>query len=157
MLLIFLMAYAECGLALFGVNDVKFCNLSNSLISIMSLAGRKFDYEEITDKNMVKTRIYYTSFVLIVYVLLVLHASLGILLAAYDEVSVTVKTKKSKLTTVIHLFFLSLCDLLYLVFRRKRRVRKKVDLDEEGEWEVDHHFIPQMVSRLTHKRKQSIK
>ncbi|XP_030241980.1 polycystic kidney disease 2-like 1 protein [Drosophila navojoa] len=155
-LLIFLMAYAECGLALFGVNDVKFCSLSNALISIMSLAGRKFAYQEITDKNKVKTGIYYISFVLIVYVLLVLHVCLGILVAAYDEVSATLQTKKTKVTTVIRMFFISLYDLLYWLIFRKRRVRKKVDIDAEGEWEVDHHLIPQMVSSLTAKRTHSI-
>ncbi|EDW12751.2 polycystic kidney disease 2-like 2 protein [Drosophila mojavensis] len=156
-LLIIIMAYAECGLVLFGVNDAKFCSLSNSLISIMSLAASKFAYEEITDKNKVITRIYYISFVLLVYVLLVLHACLSILLAAYDEVSATVKTRKSKLIVVFRMFFISLYDLLYLVFCRKRKFRQKVDVDEEGEWEVDHHFIPQMVSSLTAKRKHPIK
>lgn len=123
----------------------------------MSLAASKFAYEEITDKNMVITRIYYISFVLLVYVLLVLHACLSILLAAYDEVSATVKTRKSKLIVVFRMFFISLYDLLYLVFCRKRKFRQKVDVDEEGEWEVDHHFIPQMVSSLTAKRKHPIK
>lgn len=135
MLVTFIMAYAECGLALFGDCEYKFSSLGNAIITMMGLSVCKFRYEDLIEKDEWKTRVFYMSFVFVVYVLLMLHAFLGIVNTAYEEANLNSETKRPKLLEVIRLFFQKVYDLLYLILCRKRRLREEINTDAVDEWE----------------------
>lgn len=145
------MAYAECGMTFFGHNDKQFYNLESSLLTMVSLVVGEFRFDSFKVKET-KTRIYFMSFVIIVYALL-LFAFLAIINCTYDEIQASMKTRAFKLGLVIRLFFRSLYDLIYYIFCGKRKKRVKHDKDMKSELATDQRIDPQEAAQRAAMRR----
>ncbi|XP_064551366.1 polycystin-2-like protein 2 isoform X1 [Drosophila montana] len=147
-----LMAYAECGRALFGDKDEQFYNLESSILTMMRWVVGDSMYDSFKMKEL-KAGIYYMSFVIIVYALL-LFAFLVIINCTYDEIQSSMQTRASKLGLLIRLFFRSLYDLLYFIFCGKRKKRAKDDEDLKSELASDQRIDPQEAAERAAMRRQ---
>ncbi|EDW64212.2 uncharacterized protein Dvir_GJ17340, isoform D [Drosophila virilis] len=146
------MAYAECGMTFFGHIDKQFYNLSSALLTMVRWVVGEFRFNSFKVKEM-KTGIYFISFVIIVYALL-LFAFLAIINCTYDEIQASMKTRASKLGLIIRLFFRSLYDMIYYIFCGKRKKRAKHDKDMRSELATDQRIDPQEAAERAAMRRQ---
>ncbi|XP_032592165.1 polycystic kidney disease 2-like 1 protein [Drosophila grimshawi] len=150
-----IVAYAQCGMAFFEGHDKQFRDLTTSMLTMVRMLMCDFSYEDLFNMNHFVTRIYYLSFVVVVYAMLV-FAMLAIVNSTYDEVRSFAQTRPTKLGLVIGLFFRSVYDRLYRLVRRKRKERVEYDQDVKGELEFDQRIGPQMAAEKDVLRRRAL-
>ncbi|KAH8377221.1 hypothetical protein KR093_004325 [Drosophila rubida] len=145
------MAYTQCGMVLFGGMDPQFRNMLSSIVTIVRWTVGNSNFADMSYSNIVITRIYYISFVIVVFIIL-LFAFQAIINDTYDEIKHIALTRPSQLGKVLKLYFRSLCDLLYFVVCGKRKRRPPIDVDAKAELESDRRVDPQQAAAMAAMR-----
>ncbi|KAM8716787.1 hypothetical protein ACLKA7_003626 [Drosophila subpalustris] len=145
------MAYAQCGMTLFGGNDPQFRNLLTSILTMMRWTVGNTQNDKMPNFSQSITWIYYVSYVIFVHIML-LFSFQAIMINIYDEVKQVAMTRPSQLGTVIALFLRNICDKFCLLICVKRRQRSPVDLDAKGEYESDKRIDPRQAAAIAAMR-----
>ncbi|XP_017844970.1 polycystin-2-like [Drosophila busckii] len=139
------LAYAQCGIILFGNKNRYFRNLLISMWTMARWIAGDFKYTDLKKSNPTWAAIYYVSFVSYVYIGL-LQAFLVIINTTYDEVKSGVQTRPSQLWATITLLF----KKPYYWIRRK--MMENPDVDAQGAFQSDHRIDPKLAAVLASQR-----
>ncbi|XP_034474307.1 polycystic kidney disease 2-like 2 protein [Drosophila innubila] len=113
-------------------------------------------YDKMPKYNQITTWIYYISFVIFVYIMLMLSYQ-AIVINTYDEVKQVVMTRPSQLGTVIKLFIRDIYDLIYLLVCGKRKQRPLIDLDVKSEHGSEQRIDPRQAAEMAAMRQMEQK
>lgn len=125
-----LMAYASCGQVLFGGYDEQF---RNGLTSVMTML--RWTVGDIRTKEATYSKeiwIYYISFIILVYIIL-LFSFRAIIINTFTKIKKVVELSRNRLYDTLYLYFRDFSDWLYWFIWRKRIVRPQLDIDARQE------------------------
>ncbi|XP_037955786.1 polycystic kidney disease 2-like 1 protein [Teleopsis dalmanni] len=121
MFLIVFLAYAQLGLLLFGAYNYDFCTFWESLITLLRMILGDFDYAGIESANRILGPLYFLSYILLVFFIL-LNMFLAIINDTYSAVKEEITAGKNEVIVYLKKIFKK-------VFERIIKRRKKEDRD----------------------------
>ncbi|KAH8338702.1 hypothetical protein KR074_007726, partial [Drosophila pseudoananassae] len=145
------LAYAQLGLLLFGTKHPDFRNFITSILTMIRMILGDFQYNLIEQANRVLGPIYFLTYILLVFFIL-LNMFLAIIMETYNSVKSEITQGRSHLGSYI---YKKLTGLLYWITHcgRKRRVRAQgtpeEELDPNREAEVTHEEPYELRSNMT--------
>ncbi|KAH8319022.1 hypothetical protein KR067_004090 [Drosophila pandora] len=127
------LAYAQLGLLLFGTKHPDFRNFITSILTMIRMILGDFQYNLIEQANRVLGPIYFLTYILLVFFIL-LNMFLAIIMETYNSVKSEITQGRSHLGSYI---YKKLTGLLYWITHcgRKRRARAQGTPEEE----LDHN------------------
>ncbi|XP_017012069.2 polycystin-2 [Drosophila takahashii] len=129
------LAYAQLGLLLFGTKHPDFRNFITSILTMIRMILGDFQYNLIEQANRVLGPIYFLTYILLVFFIL-LNMFLAIIMETYNTVKSEITQGRSHLGSYI---YRKLTGILYWITHcgRKRRSQPPKSDDDEKEAEQD--------------------
>lgn len=126
------MAYASCGQLLFGGYDEQFGNGFTSILTMLRCTVGDIRSKEATESKEIAICIYYLSFIILVYMILLLSFR-AIIMNNFSKIKKLFESSQSRLYDTLHLYMRDLFDWISWRMWSKRKVRPYLDIDIRGE------------------------
>ncbi|KAM8717323.1 hypothetical protein ACLKA7_004083 [Drosophila subpalustris] len=125
------LAYAQLGLLLFGTKHPDFRNFITSILTMMRMILGDFQYNLIEQANRVLGPIYFLTYILLVFFIL-LNMFLAIIMETYNTVKSEITQGRSQLGSYV---YKKLAALIYFITHcgRKRRHRDTINPEPENQ------------------------
>uniref|UniRef100_A0A1A9UTI0 Uncharacterized protein n=1 Tax=Glossina austeni TaxID=7395 RepID=A0A1A9UTI0_GLOAU len=149
------LAYAQLGLLLFGASHPDFRDFGTSVITLMRMFLGDFEYQLIEEANYFLGPIYFVTYVLLVFFIL-----LNMFLAIVNDTYAVVKSEFTEGNTnlgdyVIHLWG-NCCSTLKKCFQRRRKEVEDVDVKRKTASELEKSSVDLSSSEPTADTRTSI-
>ncbi|XP_034472383.1 polycystic kidney disease 2-like 1 protein isoform X2 [Drosophila innubila] len=123
------LAYAQLGLLLFGTKHPDFRNFITSILTMMRMILGDFQYNLIEQANRVLGPIYFLTYILLVFFIL-LNMFLAIIMETYNTVKSEITQGRSQLGSYV---YKKLAALFYFISHCGRRRRNRDTINPEPE------------------------
>lgn len=134
------MAFASCGQLLFGGQTEQFRNGFTSVMTM--LRWTVGDFKQAPASIGIIMQIYFLSFIILVYIILLLSFR-AIIINTFLKFNKVVGQRPNRLKDAIYLYLRDLHDCLYWLILRKQRVRPYLDIDARQELQATDDLLLQ--------------
>lgn len=144
------MAYASCGHLLFGGQDEHFRNGFTSVMTM--LRWTVGDFKQAPASIGITMQIYFLSFIILVYIILLLSFR-AIIINTFLKFNKVVGQRPNRLKDAIYLYFRDFYDWVYWLISRKKKVRPYLDIDARQEVQTTDDLLLQETAEAAVKLK----